>query len=99
MCTAKAAYAVLLLSLVLLPLLSFTGFLVRDIPIYFKWIQKIAYINFATAALALTEFKGRDFKLPDGQYISGDLLIGSETITSNDAAEQIRQSISILDNG
>lgn len=97
--TPKAAYAVLLLSLVFLPLLSFTGFMVRDIPVYFKWINKIAYITFATAALAKEEFSGLTFKYSDGRTISGDRLFSSEVIEDDELAESIRQTVQVLDNG
>ncbi|GMH37379.1 hypothetical protein BSKO_05252 [Bryopsis sp. KO-2023] len=97
--TPKAAYAVLLLSLIFLPLLSFTGFIVRDIPVYFDWIRKIAYINFATAALVLTEFKGATFTLGNGtRTISGDVLLGDEPLDDSDA-ELVRATLRNFDNG
>ena len=31
-------------------LLSFSGFLVSDVPVYFKWVQKISMLTYAYAA-------------------------------------------------
>lgn len=65
---------------------------------YFKWINKIAYITFATAALAKEEFTGLDFKFPDGRTISGDRLFSSEPL-EDPFAESIRKTVEVLDNG
>lgn len=39
-----------ILTFVLLFLLSFSGFLVSDVPVYFRWITKISYLTYAYAA-------------------------------------------------
>ena len=44
------------LTFVLLFLLSFSGFLVSDVPVYFRWIQKISFLTYAYAAVAGNEF-------------------------------------------
>jgi hypothetical protein len=38
--------------------LSFSGFLVANVPVYFAWINRISFISYAQAALVLNEFKG-----------------------------------------
>lgn len=97
--TPKAAYAVLLLSLIFLPLLSFTGLLVRDIPVYFDWIRKLAYINYATAALVETEFNGATFKLRNGTVITGESLLGDEPFEVDSDAELVRSTVRNIING
>lgn len=42
--TRTSTMAVLMLTFVLLILLSFSGFLVSDIPVYFKWVRTISYL-------------------------------------------------------
>ncbi|PRW59820.1 ABC ATP-binding isoform 1 [Chlorella sorokiniana] len=42
--TGSSTYAVLILTFVLLFLLSFSGFLVSDVPVYFRWIAKESWL-------------------------------------------------------
>ena len=60
-----------LLTFVLLFLLSFSGFLVSDVPVYFKWIQKISYLTYAYAAVVANEFYDVSFYTADGQEVPG----------------------------
>ena len=41
----------MVLGIVLFFPLSFTGFFVRDIPVYFQWIKDTSYLGLATATL------------------------------------------------
>ena len=49
--TPSSTYAIIVASALLLVLLSFTGFLVTETPIYFIWISKISYLSFAFTGL------------------------------------------------
>ena len=49
--TPSSTYAIIVASALLLVLLSFTGFLVTQTPIYFIWISKISYLSFAFTGL------------------------------------------------
>jgi len=60
--------------------ISFTGFIVLEIPIYFEWIQNIAYVSFATAAMIRSEFDGTDLVHPNGTIIPGSLLLQKELL-------------------
>ena len=39
------------MTMVLVICLSFSGYLVNNIPVYFKWIGKLSYFSYAYAAL------------------------------------------------
>lgn len=94
--TRKSTYAVIILSIVLLVLISFTGFVVRDIPVYFEWVKDISYLSFATAALLENELKGLSLT-HNGMKISGDDLLGS-TPLDDPIAEDTRMQINNLNN-
>ena len=49
--TPSSTYAIIVASALLLVLLSFTGFLVTQTPVYFIWISKISYLSFAFTGL------------------------------------------------
>lgn len=53
-----AAYGVLILSLLLLLFLSFSGFLISSTPVYFRWLQKASYFNYAYSIVVQNEFDG-----------------------------------------
>lgn len=96
--TNKSQYAIILLSLSLLVVISFTGFFVRDVPVYFEWIKDIAFINFATAALVKSEFNGITFMHPNGTEIPGSSLFTDEPFTDDDLLEAQRQDLRVLSN-
>ena len=96
--TSKSQYAVVVLSLVALLIMSFTGFLVRDIPVYFEWIQQSAYISFATAALARSEFDGIQFRHPNGSLVEGSSLLRDEPYLDDDLMEATREDLHVLTN-
>ena len=64
--TPRSDYGVILLTVIALILLSFTGFLVSDTPVYFRWISRISYINYGTAAMMQNELQGLKLKQEDG---------------------------------
>ncbi|GAX76975.1 hypothetical protein CEUSTIGMA_g4422.t1 [Chlamydomonas eustigma] len=45
--TKQVQYSTILLTFVLLVLLSFSGFLLTQVPVYFVWINKISYLTYA----------------------------------------------------
>ena len=45
------ATGIILVTMVLIVCLSFSGYLVNNIPVYFKWIGKLSYFSYAYAAL------------------------------------------------
>lgn len=53
------------LTFVLLFLLSFSGFLVSDIPVYFKWVSKVTYLTYAYAAVIKSQFDATTFYGPE----------------------------------
>jgi ABC-type multidrug transport system ATPase subunit/ABC-type multidrug transport system permease subunit len=75
MATSTATYAILVLTFVLLFLLSFSGFLVSDVPVYFAWIGKISYLTYAYAAVVIHDFDETDFVTSNGEVIPGSELI------------------------
>ena len=71
------------LTFVLLFLLSFSGFLVSDVPVYFRWIQKISFLTYAYAAVAGNEFLHTTYyysATPGGDkvYVSGAAIWDGE---------------------
>ena len=82
--TTTSIYAVLTLTLVLLVLLSFSGFLVSDIPVYFRWVSKISYLTYAFAAIAVSQFDTTDFVCSSGKGCEeGQVYPGSELIPNS----------------
>jgi len=96
--TTRSQYAIVSLSMGILVVISFTGFIVRDIPVFFKWIQKVAYISYATAALAKSEFDGIDFMHPNGTRIPGSLLLRDEPFLDDALLEATREDVNIVIN-
>jgi ATP-binding cassette subfamily G (WHITE) protein 2 len=77
--TRNSTTAILALTFVLLLLLSFSGFLVSDIPVYFKWIRTISFLTYAYDAVVLSEFGSTDFISATGEIIPGSDLVPSNT--------------------
>lgn len=75
--TTNATYATLVLTFVLLFCMSFSGFLVSDIPVYFRWISKINYLTYAISAVTKSQFNATTFYDGQGQPVSGSQLIPS----------------------
>ncbi|KAI7840867.1 hypothetical protein COHA_005397 [Chlorella ohadii] len=87
--TGSSTYAVLILTFVLLFLLSFSGFLVSDVPVYFRWIAKasrptssgrcereaISYLTYAYAAVMENEFNHVTFYTAGGLEVPGHVLL------------------------
>lgn len=70
--TKQATYAIILLTFILLLLLSFSGFLVATIPIYFRWLNKASYLTYAYVGLAQSEFSGLTlYQQPGDVPVSG----------------------------
>lgn len=82
--TTTSTYAVLTLTLVLLVLLSFSGFLVSDIPVYFRWVSKISYLTYALAAITISQFDTTEFVCSTGKGCEeGQVYPGSELIPNS----------------
>lgn len=86
--TTTSTYAVLALSFVLLVLLSFSGFVVSDVPVYFRWVTKISYLTYALAAITISQFDSTTFTCDDpegctGGYSEGDDIPGNELLPSS----------------
>jgi hypothetical protein len=62
-------------SLALIVLLSFTGFLTTNTPVYFSWVKHISFLNFASSAMWVTELKGLVLNTEDGGTVEGDDLL------------------------
>lgn len=73
--TKNSTYAVLLLTFVLLLLLSFSGFIVSKVPVYFKWISKISYLTYAFSGVVIDQFDGFTFHMSSGAPIPGTSII------------------------
>ena len=79
--TKTAAYATLALTFLLLILLSFSGFLVSDVPVYFRWVSKISYLTYAFAAISISQFDSTEFVCTSGtNCVEGQTYQGSEVI-------------------
>ena len=96
--TSKSQYAIVLLSMVFLVLISFTGFVVRDIPVYFKWVKRIAYVSFSTAALVKSELKGIQLEHPNGTLIDANIFFTDQPFQGDDLLEATREDIDVLSN-
>ena len=83
--TTTSTYAVLVLTFTLLILLSFSGFLVSDVPVYFRWVTKISYLTYAFAAIGISQFDSTTFvcdvQTPECQQ--GSSVPGSSVIPSS----------------
>ena len=86
----------LVLGIVLLVFLSFTGFFVRDIPVYFKWVQDVSYLNLATAVLIENELKGLSLT-HNGVKVLGDDLLG-DTPLDDPVVEDTRIQVNFWNN-
>lgn len=75
--TSRSMYAVILLTFILIFLMSFTGFLVSAVPVYFVWIPKISYLSYAYSALVGNEFNHATFYSADGTSIPGTEVVPS----------------------
>lgn len=73
--TGDANGALIVVSLALIVLLSFTGFLTTNTPVYFSWVKHISFLNFASSAMWVTELKGLVLNTEDGGTAQGDDLL------------------------
>jgi len=79
--TTTAAYATLTLTFVLLVLLSFSGFLVSDVPVYFRWVTKISYLTYAYSAISVSQFDTTEFVCETGTgCVQGQVYNGSDLL-------------------
>jgi ATP-binding cassette, subfamily G (WHITE), member 2 len=84
--TRNSTTAILALTFVLLLLLSFSGFLVSDIPVYFKWVRTISFLTYAYDAVVLSEFGATDFVCTTGPPscpVQGEVIPGLQLVPSN----------------
>lgn len=75
--TSHLTYAVITLTFLLLVLLSFSGFLLARIPVYFVWINRVSYLTYAYAALMDSQLDGlmvMDPSNPEGSWIQANTL-------------------------
>lgn len=61
--------ALIIVTLVFIILLSFTGFLTTSVPVYFLWVKHVSFINYATSAIWVNEMSGATFETADGQQV------------------------------
>ena len=81
--TTNSTSAILALTFVLLLLLSFSGFLVSDIPVYFEWVKYISYLTYALSGVVLSEFSQTDFVCTQGPPAcaeQGQIIPGSQLV-------------------
>lgn len=81
--TKTATGAVLALTFVLLILLSFSGFLVSAVPVYFRWVRTISFLTYAYNAAVFSEFDSTDFvceSTPPTCVTQGAIIPGSQLI-------------------
>jgi ATP-binding cassette, subfamily G (WHITE), member 2 len=91
--TKNSTMAILVLTFVLLILLSFSGFLVSAVPIYFKWVRTISFLTYAYNAAVLSEFGSIEFTCETGPPAcpeAGAVYPGRELLPAN-----ISQSLSV----
>ena len=84
--TKTSTSAILALTFILLLLLSFSGFLVSDVPVYFKWVRTISYLTYAYDAVVISEFDKTTFECmngPPGCLQAGLLIPGKDLLPSN----------------
>eukprot|EP00873_Tetraselmis_striata_P027641 jgi/Tetstr1/447905/TSEL_035213.t1 len=67
--------ALIVVSLVLIVLLSFTGFLTTNVPVYFSWVKHVSFLNFAASAMWVTELEGLTMTTEGGGEVSGDDML------------------------
>lgn len=81
--TKNSTSAILALTFVLLLLLSFSGFLVSDVPVYFKWIRTISFLTYAYDAVVQSEFDKTNFVCVNGPpscVEAGAIIPGNELL-------------------
>jgi hypothetical protein len=79
--TKTSTSAILALTFVLLILLSFSGFLVSDVPVYFRWVQTISFLTYAYDAVGISEFSSTSFVYTSGPN-AGTTVPGMELLPS-----------------
>ena len=94
--TGHLTYAVIMLTFLLLVLLSFSGFLLARIPVYFIWINKASYLTYAYSALMQSELSGLMVVDPDnlgGPKVEATSL-SATTVLSNGLS--LPQNVGVL---
>jgi hypothetical protein len=62
----------------LVVLMAFSGYLVRRVPVYLAWIQRISYFSYATDVLVSNEFAGLTLSGPGPAGGAGDVSVPGE---------------------
>lgn len=78
--TKQVTYAIVLLTFFLLLMLSFSGFLMTQIPVYFIWINKASFLTYSYTALMQSQLTGlwvADPNNPGGPQIEAITLMPS----------------------
>jgi hypothetical protein len=73
--TESPIYAIVWLSLILIVVLSLTGFLSSSMPSFYVWIMDINIMRFALLALLTNEFEGLEFTAIDGSVVVGNFIL------------------------
>jgi hypothetical protein len=78
--TSDSKVGIILISLLLIILLSFSGFLVSSVPVYFSWISHASFISYAQAALVQNEFQGLVLYDAAGQPVDALQLLPASVV-------------------
>lgn len=73
--TESPIYAIVWLSLILIVILSLTGFLTYSMPVYYVWIMDVNIMRFTLLALLINEFDGLEFIANDGTVVAGNFIL------------------------
>lgn len=79
--TKTSTSAILALTFVLLILLSFSGFLVSNVPVYFRWVRTISFLTYAYDAVGISEFSSTSFVYTSGPQ-AGTVVPGMDVLPS-----------------
>ena len=84
--TKTSNYAILVATVVMLLLLSFSGFLVSDIPVYFRWARDVSYLKYTYSAIIVSIFENTNFVCTQGPPLcaaQGLIVPGMEVLPVN----------------
>lgn len=84
--TSSSTSAILALTFVLLVLLSFSGFLVANVPVYFRWVRTISFLTYAYDAVGVSEFQNTNFVCTTGPPAcpqQGEVIPGVQLLPSS----------------
>jgi ABC-type multidrug transport system ATPase subunit/ABC-type multidrug transport system permease subunit len=94
--TSSPTYAIIWMSLILIVVLSLTGFLTTNMPSYYRWIEDSNILRFTMQGLLLIEFDGLIFTKDDGSKVYGINAIPSTLYPDNSLGEYFAIMIGAL---